>query len=268
MYNFQRFSRFFQPAEPLSVLELVNSGTLDLRLACILWMMMEQRSSVVVSAGPSYAGKSTTLNMLLDFLPPDIKQVELHGDYEDFSFIEGASPADIYMVAEEFNTYHDYVWGEAAIGAFNLLSQGYSMGGTIHARTPREVVYIFHRYLGLSLPVISNIDAIVNLRITMRKLYGVEPLRQIESVCLLVPKDDAISLDILAVQPAGEGSIEFADSKRLQQAFSRKYGVEFDDIEHEISIRKEVLGKLADEGRISHHDVRKAIHEFYDSHSS
>jgi len=265
MYNFFRFPRFRELEEPLSILELVNTDTLNLRLAGLLWLIMEQRSSVIVAARPGFAGKTTTLNVLLDFLPPNVNQVYLQGDYENFSFTEGAVPADTYMVAEEFNTYMNYIWGDTAITAFNLLPKGYGMGGTIHCGTPREVVYLFHHYLGLSLDLISHIDAVVTIRVDWEQRYGYEPLRQIDSVSLLVPAEEAISLHMLAVRPPEKKEIQFAGSDRIREAFTSKYDVTYDDIEHEISVREKYLEQLMIDLRLSHRDVREAVLEFYNS---
>src|ERR1035437_3948585 len=96
MYGWRGPGRFWEPDKRLSVLELVNSGSLDLRLAALLWLIMEYRAPVLVAAGPSTAGKSTTLNVLLDFLPPEVKEVHLPGEGEDFSFVDDAVPANTY----------------------------------------------------------------------------------------------------------------------------------------------------------------------------
>ena len=74
--------------EGLSILDIVNSGTLDCRLAALLWVLMEQRASVLVAAGPSYAGKTTLLHAMLDFLPPGQQKVTLRGYFEDFRFVD------------------------------------------------------------------------------------------------------------------------------------------------------------------------------------
>ena len=60
--------------------------------------------AVVVAAGPNMAGKTATLNALLDFLPPEVEQFYLSGNFENFSFVEENRPAINYMVVEEFNT--------------------------------------------------------------------------------------------------------------------------------------------------------------------
>src|SRR5512139_1533745 len=108
-------SRFFEPERQLSVLELVNYGTLDLRLAGLLWLLMDHRASVLACAGPNFAGKTTMLNVLLDFLRPEVKRVHMQGEYEDFAFLKDSVPANTYLVAEEFNEYNNfvYVWGDA-----------------------------------------------------------------------------------------------------------------------------------------------------------
>lgn len=265
MYNFFRFGR---QSKPLSILELVNAGNLNLRLAALLWMMMENRSSVVVAAGPNMAGKTATLNALLDFLPPEIRKVHISGNFETFDFVEEDRPATNYMVVEEFNTYLDYVWGETAIKAFNLLEQGYSLGGTIHANTPREVVYLFHRYLGLSLPLVSNIDVIVTLRVSWEMDDGFELLRQINSVSMLVPQEDSISLAVLFKHTLPESDLEFADNEEIRQVFFKKYGVDYPDIGKEISERERFLAQLMIELKLSHHEVRQAILEFYRSRNT
>jgi len=264
MYNFHRFSRFFEPPEPFSILELVNTGTLDLHLAAILWMMMEQRSSVIVGAGPSYAGKTTMLNALLDLLPPDTNRIYLYGEYYDFSFVKTAVPSETYMVAEEFNTHMNYVWGQTAITAFTLLKEGFSLGGTMHARTPQEVVYLFHRYLGISLPLISQIDAVVNINVTWDRNYQSEPVRQVESVGLLLPEDEeTISLGVVAGREEGEKNLKCADFVQLRKLFLEKYKVDIADMEKEITVREKYLEQLMIDMKISHRDVQQAIREFY-----
>ena len=196
MYEWRGYSRFWEPPKRLSALELVNSGTLDIKLASLLWLMMEYRASVIVAAGPSFAGKTTILNMLLDFLHPRVKQTHLRGEFEDFGFLKDARPAETYLVASEFSNYFGYVWGNVARKAFQLLAQGYSLGGTIHARTAKEVVYILHQYLGLPLPIIAHLGAIINLRVIPGRTYTSEPIRQIESVGLPLFADDTMTIEI------------------------------------------------------------------------
>ena len=259
---------FMDQSSPLSVLEVVKSGTLDLRLASLLWVIMERRASVLVAAGPSRAGKSTTLNVLLDFMRPEIKRIELQGDSEDFSFLKSAKPANTYMVAAEFSDFGYYVWGEVAIKAFELLSQGYGLGGTIHARTDEEVVGILNEYLGLPWQTLAHIDAIVTLRVAPGRGYDAEPVRRINSVSLLIPRKAGLSLATLARLSPNGNDFDIAGEKELQIALSARLNIKDASVASEMEERELFLRRLMDEGKLSRDEARKAVIEFYKSHQS
>jgi hypothetical protein len=256
--------RYSEP-DRLSVLEIFRSGTLDLRLASLLWLMMELRASVLVAAGPSFAGKTTTLNVLTDFLPPQVKEVRLSGEAEDFGFLEGADPARTYMVAEEFSDYGDYVWGEVAQRAFDLMSQGFGLGGTIHARNAREVVLVLNEYLGLPAATIGRLGAIVTLNATRGRLYGSEPVRRISTVSLITPTDDGLALQTIAAGGQGSDSFVLADAKTLQTALTEKFDVGQIDVQDAMQRREKVLQRLISEGKLSRDEVRGAVVAFYRS---
>ena len=256
---------FMEQSSPLSVLEIVKSGTLDLRLASLLWVIMERRASVLVAAGPSNAGKSTTLNVMLDFLRPEVKRIDLNGDEEDFSFLKSARPATTYMVAAEFSDWGAYVWGEVALKAFELLTQGYGLGGTIHAQTDEEVIGILHEYLGLDAPTLGRIDAIVTLRVTGGRGYDAEPIRRINSVSLVMPRTKGLSLAVLA-RPGSNGGFDIAGEKELQLALSSRLNIKNGSVTAEMEEREQILRKLLDDGKVSRDEVRKAVVEYYKSH--
>ena len=266
MTGYRRWGRgrYLEP-DRLSVLEIARSGTLDLRLASLLWLLMEFRASVLVAAGPSYAGKTTTLNVLLDFLPPQVKEFRLRGEGEDFGFLKGADPSQSYLVAEEFSDYGDYVWGEVAQRAFELMGEGYALGGTIHARTAREVVLVLNEYLGLPAPTIARLGVIVTLNVTRPRLYGAEPVRRIATVSLITPAKDGLALQTIAAGGQGSDSFVLADDKTLQTALAEKFDVGETSVHDAMQRREQVLQKLKTEGKLSRNEVRKGITDFYNS---
>jgi hypothetical protein len=256
-------------AEPdrLSVLEIVRSGTLDLRLASLLWLIMGFRASVLVAAGPSFAGKTTTLNVLLDFLPPLVKEVRLRGEGEDFAFLDGAKPSRTYLVAEEFSDYGDYIWGDVAQRAFDLLGEGYSLGGTIHARTAREVVLMLNEYLGLPAVTIARVGVVVTLHATRGRLYGSQPVRRISTVSLVTPTDHGIALQTIAAGGQGSDAFVLADEKTLQAALAEKFSLGQLNVADEMDLREAVLKTLTTEGKLSRDEVRQSVVAFYESRS-
>lgn len=268
MYGWRGPGRFWESDNRLSVLELVNSGSLDLKLTAILWLIMEHRAPVLVAAGPSNAGKTTTLNVLLDFLPPAVKEVHLRGEGEDFGFLEKAVPAETYIVAAEFSDYGDYIWGNTAIRAFELLTEGYGLGGTIHARTADEVVYILHEYLELPLSWLAHLGAIVTLRVTPGRTRMDEPVRRIATVSLVMPGAKDLALQVIASRQQGTDALVFASDRTLQAALSSKFAIGNLRVAPEILVRQQYLERLLKEGKVSRDEVRQAVVEFYTSHNS
>jgi hypothetical protein len=70
-----------------STAQLIADGTLDAELAATVWTLLEGHVPLVVAAGPRLTGKTTLLEALLDFLPPDIGTREIRGRAEDFSWL-------------------------------------------------------------------------------------------------------------------------------------------------------------------------------------
>jgi hypothetical protein len=255
----------------LSILELVKSGTLDCRLAGLLWILMERRASVLVAAGPSYAGKTTLLHALLDFLPPGLQMVSLQGSYEDFKFTENGPAEKTYMIAEEISNhgfFQDYLWGHKAIMAFRLLSRGFALGATIHARNSQEVLYVLYKYLGLPLETLTQLGIVVNLQATAGRSEWEEPVRRVISVDLILPSPEGLAIQVLAARKYSENGFDYQAETSLQQALTQKNLTGKGDIYAEIDLRMRFLKHLLKKGETSRPEVKKAVMEYYNSISS
>ena len=140
------------PPEPRSIVELLRAGTLDAELAATVWVLLEGRVPLIVSAADREAGKTTLLNALLDFLPPELSTHELSGIDETFDWLPQASelgwpgtprqpaegalvrPDTTILVAQELSDHTPaYTWDDAARVFIRAASVGYGLAATIHA---------------------------------------------------------------------------------------------------------------------------------------
>lgn len=157
--------------QPRSIIELIREGTLDADLAALLWLMLDARAPIIVAAERGRTGKTTTLNALLDFLPPGTRRVELEGIAETFDWLpharelgwrgertqvpgtpapphagEHCEPATTYLIAHELSDHLPaYTWGDHARIAVRAVAVGYGLGATIHADSLEEVFDALHR---------------------------------------------------------------------------------------------------------------------------
>jgi hypothetical protein len=256
--------------ESLSILDLVNAGTMDCKLAGLLWTLMENRTSIVVASGPVFAGKSTLLHALLDFLPPDSKTITLRGYYEDFQFVSSAHPENTCLIAEEISNhgFEEYVWGIQALRTIRLLAQGYILGSTMHGRNSEEVIYILHKILGIPLALISRLGIIVNLSVTPgRNYFENEPIRRIGSVDLILPHPEGLAIQTLAAQTYTEKGFEYQTEEALQKALIRKNLIGKYCLTAEMDRKKRFLKHALRKGKTSRKEVRRLILEYYRSKS-
>jgi hypothetical protein len=250
--------------ENLSILDVVSSGAIDFKLAGLLWLFMEHRASVLVAAGPSFAGKTTILHALLDFLPPDIKQVTLAGYGDDFKFLGGGPPEKTYLVTEEISNHsYEYLWGHQVVKAFELMPKGYALGGTVHARNLKEVAYVLHA-LGVPASLLARLDLVITLQVARGRYYDEEPVRRVDMVSTFSLTKEGLIAHLLAGRPSLDGGFVYPAEQALRDVLASKFGAACPDISAEIEDRGRFLSQLRDNG-YSRAAVKKAILEFYRS---
>jgi hypothetical protein len=256
---------FHRIDENFSILDVVESGTIDFKLAGLLWLLMERRASVLVAAGPIWAGKSTLLHALLDFLRPEIERVALRGYDEDFRSLGKAKPENTYLVAEEISNHsYEYLWGYQVVKAFEYIPKGYALGGTTHARNIREVAYVLNA-LGVPLPLIAGLGAIITLQVTRGRRYDDEPVRYVDTVSTVSLAKEGLVARTLAARNLPDEKFTYPPEQDLHSILFHKLGVEYKSISSEIEARGRFLSELPAKGVRLRGQVRNAILEFYRS---
>lgn len=188
MTNYQDPSRWWggesRAEGRLSLLDLIRNNTLDVDTAALLWLLVENKSSIIVASMPQLAGKTTLLSALMDFAPPRYERVYANGQDEDFSFLARTDPANTYILIPELSDHTPaYLWGDAVQTLFKSLGQGYSMAATMHADTPEQVLDMLAGYpVYISRDALHHVRVIVNIKMS----YGErDMLRRVSQVTLV-----------------------------------------------------------------------------------
>ena len=188
----------WQPAVPMSVMQIVEAGSADTALMSLLWAMLANRASVIVAAEPPMAGKTTTLTALLDLISPTDKKVYLRGHYENFEFASApdADPAHTYVLANEMSDHLAiYLWGSRIYKTFELLDRGYAIGSTMHAETVDDVICMLNSEpLFVPAEWISKLTLVINLYVS--GTYGTS-IRRFNTVHMLLPGPSETSDGVL-----------------------------------------------------------------------
>jgi GNAT superfamily N-acetyltransferase len=124
----------------LSLVDLLDAGTVDLPVAAYLGAAMRGGASLLVGARPGGAGKTAVMCALLNFLPDRTtiraaeSQAVLREGLRDTHF------GDVCYLAHEISParYYAYIWdGEVRI-FFRLGAQGHVIASNLHADTLEE----------------------------------------------------------------------------------------------------------------------------------
>ena len=124
----------------LSLVDLIEAGTVDLELAAYLAAMMRGGASLLVGASPGGAGKTAVMCALLNFLPHDAVIRPVTGRAVLESAHTRDDPGQTCYLAHEIGagSYYAYVWGEQARAFLRLRQRGHIIASNLHADTLQE----------------------------------------------------------------------------------------------------------------------------------
>ena len=252
--------------EGLSLVGLVQNGTLDLRIASLLWLLAENKASIVVAAGPRLVGKTTLLMAIVDLLPPWYLKVLTRGRQEDFSFLAQTDPVKTVILVPELSDHTPaYLWGDAVLVLFQALDRGFSVAATLHADTPEEVVAALVEGPLRSRPGLAGrLDAIVNL--WMGQDHDV-PVRRVSRLTLVRPSVDGEGPRFFTLSEWDHQLLSFAHASNAEayDVLGERLGLPPKDLQADLSRRTAVLGRWLDEGHTRGRELRKAALEYYRS---
>jgi len=251
------------PPEPRSVVELIRAGTLDSELAATVWLLLEGRVPLVVTYDDDALDATALLGALLDFVPPDVRVVELAGAHETFGWLPQASelgwpgvghaPSDglpirpestVLLAAELSDRSPASTWGEAARIAVRAASIGYGLAATIHADSLDDV---FARLRAA--PVLLAVDELSRLGVVLVLCADGERGRVVAAHYVRPVVRDVhghvqrLGPAVLSTWDAGASSFEHF-GWGVTPELAIRVGMKAGDFEQELALRRDVLDGL------------------------
>ncbi|MEM0015887.1 MAG: type II/IV secretion system ATPase subunit [Saccharolobus sp.] len=249
--------------KPITVLDLINSGTLSADLAAYLWYAMDLRMSVM-SIGVTGAGKTTLLNSILNLVKESMKIVSIE-DIPELRIAHSnwvqmyARPAyagvgkeislmdllklslryrpDIIAVGE--------IRGQEAFVLFQALSTGHGGATTFHAYNTDSAI---KRLMNEPLNIPQEWIPMMNIVMTIRRLpvYIGEKIvlrRRVVAIDELVAWNDFRR--VASWDPKSDSFIFNLDSAKVLRSRIEEAGLTLDDVKRELERRALFLKLLA-----------------------
>ena len=246
----------WEPPTPMSIAELIMAGNMSGAVAAMFWVAMERGASLIIAADPPSSGKTTTLSALMSFTLPDTLIYFTRGQGETFALPPVSPRYATYLLVNEMSDHIPvYTWDDHARKTFELLSQGYRLGTTMHADTVDGVLAQLERDLAIPKSHVAHLTFIVPMFIGRQQ--GI--IRRITEVAMLEADGDGHRISRAAEWDRDDDSFRLFPQRGVREAFAQWAGLTPDELDDTIADRQRVLEGLIKAGATSISAVNEAV---------
>ena len=233
--------------EALSIVQIMQAGTLPPRMAAAFWLGIEHGASFVFAAEPPGAGKTTILTALLPFAREETLVYFTRGWGETFDLPPPSDDHATYIMVNEMSDHLPvYSWGPYVVKSFELLAEGYSLATTLHAETVEEVIEQLVEDNDAAPEHVARLEFVVPMVIETR---DGQTLRRVRDVGLLSNGAGGVEIERLAEWNAKADTFSVLEEPSSREALAERLGMPLDAFESGLAEREAFLQRLLDEGK-------------------
>jgi len=269
--------------DPLTITDIIKFGTLSYEAAAYLWLAVEHGANILIAGGTS-SGKTTTLNCLCIFIPPEERIItiedtlELQLPHEHWVRLTTKPPnvegkGEVTMDDLVKNTLRQRpdriivgeVRGPEARTLFTAMNTGHDgCMGTLHANTARETITrLTNEPMNVPKIMIPALDIIVMQQRFIQRGSG--SIRRVTEIAEIAGMEgDTVQLNTVFEWKPETDKVESTDVPSMVfKKIQEKTGMSMDEIMQEVEIRKQILKYMVDNNIRHVKEVGEFIHEFY-----
>ncbi|HEV8359541.1 MAG TPA: type II/IV secretion system ATPase subunit [Candidatus Thermoplasmatota archaeon] len=280
-------------SDPLTPSDLVRLGTLDARMAAFFWLVMQEHKSLIYAGGTA-SGKTTSLNAICQFIPPQKKIVSIEDTREinlmHENWIAGLTRSgfggmivngkvsgtiDQYKLLEaalrqrpEFLLVGE-VRGQEALTLFQAMATGHATYSTMHADSASSAVYrLENPPINVPRIMLQTLDVIA---IQVQARIGHRFVRRIKEVVEIVGIDpdsgDLLTNTVFSWDNKTD-TFHFTGKSRIFEKVMEKNNVSLKELEAEWLQRAHVIEWMVRKGIRQIRDVASLLNAYYSDPTS
>jgi len=270
---------------PFTPIQLISFNTLSPEMLAYFWILMQYKSSVMVTGGTA-SGKTSLLNALAFFIPPESRVVsiedtrELNLSRENWlpsvarTGIGGVGEIDMFeLLKESFRQNPDYVIvgevrGQEASVLFQGMASGHASLSTMHAESVETIIRRLQTPpISLSPTLVNSLDAVAVMTHAIVKKQETRRLAKITEIVDVTPEGIAKTNSPFVWDPTSDSFFFKLDSKVFEKIMLR-YGLTGDELFREFRIRTKLIYAMYQRGVMEFSAVQRVINDYYKDPSS
>lgn len=268
--------------KPWTPTQLISFNTLSPEMVAYLWLLIEHKMNILICGGTS-SGKTTLLNAIAFFIPPEARVVsiedtrELNLPRENWLPSVARAATGIGNVGEvnlfdllksSFRQNPDYVIvgevrGKEAFVLFQGMASGHSSMSTMHADSVDTVIKRLETPPIELPPTLLNIlDCVTVMTHAVVKKQETRKIREITEIINVTPEGIALTNTPFVWNPRDD-SFYFKKNSRIFDKISRMSGMKMEDIDLEFRRRVQLLYKMFQGNVFEFKKVQDIVNEYY-----
>ncbi|HRZ85616.1 MAG TPA: type II/IV secretion system ATPase subunit [Candidatus Paceibacterota bacterium] len=267
---------------PWTPIQLISFNTLSPEMLAYFWMIIQYKSNILIAGGTS-SGKTTLLNAISFFIPPESRVVSIEDTRELNLPRENWLPSvarsaignnsigevDLFkLLKNSFRQNPDYVIvgevrGQEAFVLFQGMASGHSSISTFHADSVDTVIKRLETPpIELSPTLINTLDAIVVMNHVIVKKEHTRRLTSIVEIINVDQEGVAVTNTPFIWNPS-EDKFYFKKESKVFEKIKKRYGLTEEQIQREFIVRTKLLYEMFKRKIFDFYEIQKVISEYY-----
>lgn len=267
---------------PWTPTQLISFKTLCPEMMAYLWILVQYKMNILITGGTA-SGKTTLLNAVAFFIPPEARVVSIEDTRELNLPRENWLPSVVRssagnkkeneitlftLLRSSFRQAPDYVIvgevrGKEAFVLFQGMASGHSSISTMHADSVDTLIKRLETPpIELSPTLLNVLDCVCIMTHAIVKKEETRKLREIVEV-VNVNSEGTATINTPFTWNAGEDKFYFKKNSKVFEKIGKRYGMDVNELDLEFRRRVQLLYNLYLKKKFSFEEVQEIVQKYY-----
>ncbi len=271
---------------PWTPTQLLSFRTLSPEMLAYLWLLIQYKMNLLIAGGTA-SGKTTLLNAIAFFIPPESRVVSIEDTRElnlprenwlpsvarSATGVGDTGEIDLFtLLKSSFRQNPDYVIvgevrGKEASVLFQGMASGHSSINTIHADSVETLIKRLETPpIELSPTLLNVLDCVCIMTHAIVNDQETRKLKEIVEI-VNVKSNGIAQTNTPSIWNPAEDQFYFKRNNQIFQKITKRHGISIQKLEHEFQIRTQLMHKLLNKKIFKFQDVQNIINRYYKDQS-
>lgn len=262
--------------------QLISLKTLSPEMLAYFWLLLQYKSNILITGGTA-SGKTTLLNAISFFIPPEARVVSIEDTRELNLPRENWLPSvartginvgevgevDMFsLLKNSFRQSPDYVIvgevrGKEASVLFQGMASGHASISTMHADSVDTVIKRLETPpISLDPSLVGILDVVAIMTHALNKNQETRKLREIVEIVDVKSDGTAVTNTPFIWDPAKD-KFYFKKNLKAFDKIEKRHGISKENLLREFSLRSKLLYILFQKKTFDYNEVQRIINEYY-----